>query len=190
MEPLRPGPVWLGIDQSLTGFAVAALSFSSGAVSSRPKYEVGVFTSPSRGVDRLQDISVFLRATMDQLSERGCHVQDIAMEGTVRMSQSASVLGELSGVVKMTLLEHAPRPARYPIQVPPATLKKYITDKGNATKAEVMAAVSSRLGTNIEDDNAADALVLAYIAAQRTATREDFALLVKLFESNPRQMRG
>jgi len=184
---LPRGPVWVGIDQSLTGFAVAVVSSPTryGA-----KYDVEVFRSPNKGVERLQDISVFLRDTLVRLEAQGCEVQDIAMEGTVRSSPAASVLGELAGVVKLTLLEHASGVSRYPVQVPPSTLKKFITGKGNATKADVMAAVTSRVGHPVTDDNAADAIALALIAAQASTGTEDFAVVVALHDSKPRELRG
>lgn len=184
---LPAGPVWVGIDQSLTGFAVAVISSPTrfGA-----KFEVDVYRSPQKGVDRLHDISVFLRDTLVRLEGQGNPVQDIAMEGTIRSSPSASVLGELSGVVKMTLLEHASGASRYPTQVPPSTLKKFITGHGNASKADVMASVAARVNFVVPDDNAADALALAFIAAQSTTGNDDFAVLVSLFSTNPREMRG
>jgi Holliday junction resolvasome RuvABC endonuclease subunit len=41
------------------------------------------------------------------------------------------------------------------------TLKKYICGKGNAEKAEMIAAIRSKTGLNITEDNEADAIALA-----------------------------
>ena len=47
--------------------------------------------------------------------------------------------------------------------IPVGTIKKFITGKGNASKDQVIAAVSA-LGHTTEDDNEADALALLHFA--------------------------
>lgn len=52
-------------------------------------------------------------------------------------------------------------------EVPPSTLKKYVTGKGNASKTEMMAAQIKRYPSlTIHDDNEADALALAAMGAR------------------------
>lgn len=46
------------------------------------------------------------------------------------------------------------------IEVPPATLKKYVTGKGNAQKPDVRMEIFKRFGVDIRDDNEADAFAL------------------------------
>lgn len=46
------------------------------------------------------------------------------------------------------------------IEVPPATLKKYVTGKGNAKKPDMRMAIYKRFDVDIEDDNEADAFAL------------------------------
>jgi crossover junction endodeoxyribonuclease RuvC len=46
------------------------------------------------------------------------------------------------------------------IEVPPATLKKYVTGKGNATKADMRVAVLKRFDVDLRDDNEIDAFAL------------------------------
>jgi len=46
------------------------------------------------------------------------------------------------------------------VEVPPSTLKKFGTGKGNAKKAEVVSAVSRRYDRNFKTDDEADAWVL------------------------------
>lgn len=74
-----PGVISIGIDQSLTGFAVTALNVD------RPDcYETWVYKSPYNGVKRLSDISVWLAKKLTWLiEEEGCYIQEVAMEGTV-----------------------------------------------------------------------------------------------------------
>lgn len=50
--------------------------------------------------------------------------------------------------------------------IPVGTIKKFITGKGNASKAQVIAAVKA-LGHNPEDDNEADALALLHLACKQ-----------------------
>lgn len=68
----------------------------------------------------------------------------------------AHALGELGGVIRLALHER-----RVPfVDVPPASLKKYATGKGNANKGEMLAAAIRRLDYDGASDNEADALWL------------------------------
>jgi Holliday junction resolvasome RuvABC endonuclease subunit len=163
---LLPGPVSIGIDQSLTGFAVTALNID------RPEcYETWVYKSRYSGVHRLSDIRYWMELKFDFLDTQGCEIKEIAMEGTVLASHSALVLGELAGIVKLSLwdffeegngyLEHL----RTPLQIPPMTLKKYATGKGTSKKQEMLMQMYKRWGVEFNDDNAADSYALARLAA-------------------------
>jgi Holliday junction resolvasome RuvABC endonuclease subunit len=46
------------------------------------------------------------------------------------------------------------------VEVPPATLKKYVTGKGNAQKPDVRMEIFKRYGIDLRDDNEADAFAL------------------------------
>jgi hypothetical protein len=143
-------PVHIGIDPSLTGFAMVAISAVDPS-----KYVGMVYTSPLRGADRLLDIE----AVLDRFTRDLGAVKDLAIEGTVVRSQSASVLGELSGVVKTWLLrEYSLRP----LKVPPTSLKKYVTGKGTGVqKNQMLLEVYKKWGVSFDDDNVADAYGLA-----------------------------
>lgn len=56
--------------------------------------------------------------------------------------------------------------------LPPATLKKWTTGKGNAGKPEMMAAVERRWGRRVDDDNEADAFALLMYAQAELAGAE------------------
>ncbi|GGG04317.1 hypothetical protein GCM10007304_18040 [Rhodococcoides trifolii] len=61
---------------------------------------------------------------------------------------------------------------------PPATLKKFVCDKGNAPKAAVVAAIARMWPTTeLPTDDAADSLGLATIAAQHTKIPLPFPIL-------------
>ena len=153
------GGVSVGIDQSLTGFAFTVL-----LVDEPSKYHTWVYKSPYFGVERLVDIRQFLFDHFDYVSENHA-IEKIAMEGTVLASHSALVLGELSALVKLTIYDYFDNETRFPVLVPPMTLKKYAAGKGNAKKQEMLLQMYKRWGVEFNDDNAADSYALARLAA-------------------------
>jgi len=149
------GPFVLGIDPSLTGFAVTALSTRD------DDYVTWVYGPKSRGVARLTEIVDWLADRIEQLqSGDGCDLVNVAIESGVVRSSAALAIGELHGVIKYTLAHDG----IYPLQVPPASLKKFVTGKGNCGKAEMLLQVYRRWGVEFSDDNAADSYGLARIA--------------------------
>ena len=160
---LLPGPVAIGIDQSLTGFALTVLNVDD------PTHHITwVYKSEFRGVKRLADISNWITVKLNSIKDH--YIQDIAMEGTVLASQAALVLGELAATVKLTLwlyfrdYDHQDH-LRTPLQIPPMTLKKYAAGKGNAKKQEMLMQIYKRWGLEFNDDNAADSYALARLAS-------------------------
>lgn len=160
------GDTWVGIDASLTAFAICALD-------AQGEYYINVVSSDHRGVERLAEI----RHHLNNFVSSAAPVTDIALESTVSHSQSASILGELSGVVKVTLWENH---GVTPLLVPPMSLKRFACGKGNATKDLVMLSVYKRYGVEIPDNNAADAYVLARIARGDTIGKVEDEVLLKL----------
>lgn len=148
--------VAIGIDQSLTGFALSVVS-----VDSPKKHKTWVFKSEFRGVQRLADIQNFLLDKFTEFQWEGWIVKDVAMEGTVLASHSALALGELSATVKLGLWGKS----ILPLQIPPMTLKKYASGKGTAKKQEMLLQIYKRWGVEFNDDNAADAYALARLAS-------------------------
>lgn len=160
---LLQGPVAIGIDQSLTGFALTILN-----VDDPSHYITWVFKSQYRGVKRLSDIGGWLVDKIELVKDH--YIQDIAMEGTVLASHSALVLGELAATVKLTLWDYFidfdhQEHLRVPLQIPPMTLKKYAAGKGNAKKQEMLMQIYKRWGIEFNDDNAADSYALARLAS-------------------------
>lgn len=167
---LVPGNITIGIDQSLTGFAITALN-----VDDPQCYETWVYKSDYNGVKRLHDIRWWMEDKFDTLDAKGCRVVDIAMEGSVLASQSALILGELAGMVKLSIWSYFdgntnsyipyPDHLRTPLQIPPMTLKKYATGKGTSKKQEMLLQMYKRWGVEFNDDNAADSYALARLAS-------------------------
>lgn len=80
----------------------------------------------------------------------------LVVEGSVARSQTAYISGQLHGIVKRLGIRHA---MPY-VFVPPATLKKYATSKGNADKTQMAIAALKRSGREFDDDNQCDAFWL------------------------------
>jgi len=149
--------VTIGIDQSLTGFALSVVS-----VEFPNLHMTWVAKSEFRGIQRLVDIYNWLDAKIFEFQYYGWTIKDSAMEGTVLASHSALALGELAAIVKLVLWYRLVEP---PLQIPPMTLKKYATGKGTAKKQEMLLQMYKRWGVEFNDDNAADAYALARLAS-------------------------
>lgn len=182
---LVEGPVSIGIDQSLTGFAMTAINNSNPSA-----YETWVFKSDKHGVRRLSNIQWWMESKFDFLDQQRCRITDIAMEGTVLASHSALKLGELAGMVKLSIWNYFDGNLnsvipfddhiRTPLQVPPMTLKKYATGKGNAKKQEMLMQIYKRWNIEFNDDNAADSYALARLAAGVATTEVEKNIVEQL----------
>ena len=172
----------IGIDQSLTGFACSAVS-----VNDPNHHETYVYKSPYNGVQRLNDISHWMRGKIMSLS--GHRIVDIAMEGTVNASFSASVLGELAATVKLTLwvmFSNNEKLLATPLQIPPMTLKKYATGKGTSKKQEMLMQIYKRWQVEFNDDNAADAYALARLAGKVSIDSTERAIVEQILDTKYR----
>jgi len=151
----------LGVDPSLTATALVRLD-------ERDNFASQVVKSNNTGIKRLIDIerAVFREA-------QGVNL--VAIEGYAFGAQaSREALGELGGVLKLCLYE-----CKVPtIVIPPNSVKKFATGRGNAKKDEMRLAVYKKWGLDERDLKTADevdAYVLARIAlvvAMRRAGRE------------------
>lgn len=145
-------PVYMGIDQSYSGFAITLLNDTG--------YRTTVFKSSLTGVKRLGDIQQYIMNTLFEVNNK---IEDVAMEGYAFGSQMANMLGELGGMVKLTLLDFE----IYPLIVPPTNLKKYATGKGNTPKNQIILYVYKNFGVELPDDNAADSYILAHLVGKK-----------------------
>ncbi len=176
--------VFIGIDQSLTGFAVTAYAPLSG------EYYSWVYSSPYKGVRRLFDLQVFLHNILIEVTDLGHSLSDIGMEASVYQSQSASVLGELAAAVKLTLGD-GPWNV-YPLKVPVTMVKKYATNKGTAKKNEVMLGIYKQWGVEFADDNMADSYVIARICSALAGKEKPLSYqktVVELLKATPEKFR-
>jgi Holliday junction resolvasome RuvABC endonuclease subunit len=158
----RDATVTVGIDQSLTGFAITVLN-----VEKPEQYLTWVYKSPYFGIERLADIREWLIDNLNYIEEHWSII-DVAMEGTVLASHAALVLGELSATVRLAIFDFFgdDDDRRFPLKIPPMTLKKYAAGKGNAKKQEMLLQIYKRWGIEFNDDNAADSYALARLSAK------------------------
>lgn len=134
----------LGLDLSLTGTGVA---LESGTFTIRPK---------CFGAERLAFIEDRIA---EVVSDNGITL--VAMEGYAfgRPNQAHQV-GELGGVVRLKLW----RMGVPFVVIPPASLKKYATGKGNANKDAMLEAAIRRFGFEGHGNDEADAWLLLQAA--------------------------
>jgi len=169
--------IYLGIDQSYSGFGMCFLG-SDGS------FKATVTSFSNTGVDRLIDVQSHVIKSIEE-ETGGRALSDAAMEGYAYGSQMANMAGELGATVKLTLYTNY---SIYPLIVPPTSLKKYVTGKGNnVKKSQVMLAVYKKWGVELLDDNAADAYALAKMAEGNAKTDYEKDVLLKLQEPKHRE---
>lgn len=113
--------------------------------------ECSSITSKLRGWPRVNHILSALLSMADP-------AQVVVLEGYSFGSRGRAVydIGELGGVVRWTLFDSG-----VPfVDVPPSSLKKYATGRGNSPKDAMIAAAIRRFGFPGSDNNEADAYLL------------------------------
>jgi len=172
----EPGPVSVGIDQSYTGFGLTAMTYDGF------EYHTKVSKAPGTGIARLNSIYEWLVAEFEEMASRGLAIRSVAAESPVRMSHSALISGELWAVVRLACLHTFDDDnARFPLQVAPAMLKKYVTGKGTGVaKNEMLLHTYKKWQVEFNDDNAADSYGLARIASGIGDTAYEKDIIAKL----------
>lgn len=117
----------VGLDLSLT-----STGFSCGDVQK-------VFTTKNKGPRRLYDIYEMLKHELNQIDDPIVIIEGYSFAS--RNSQAHSI-GELGGVIRVSLWFYE---VPY-IEIPPTVRAKFATGKGNASKGEVVSAISARTG--------------------------------------------
>lgn len=104
-----------------------------------------------RGVARLAAYQHWLITLLDD------HYHLVVLEGyAYAKGNQAHQIGEWGGTARLTIHQ-----AGIPfVEIPPATLKKYATGRGNAPKPDMRMALYKRSELDIPDDNQVDAIWL------------------------------
>ncbi|MGK7312551.1 MAG: crossover junction endodeoxyribonuclease RuvC [Candidatus Longimicrobiales bacterium M2_2A_002] len=114
--------------------------------------------SPPKGADRGTARLAWIR---DAVLERVEAAELVVLEGyAYARGNRAHQIGELGGVIRLALHD---RGVPY-VEIPPSTLKKLATGKGNAGKERVLVEAVKRLRYAGSDNNEADALWLHQLA--------------------------
>lgn len=168
----------IGIDPSLTATGVVVIV--DGRV-----VEEKLIKSVKMG-DAPRDELVRLRHIVDGIVEvLSRHQPDIVlMEGLAFMARNTTALVQLAGL--NYFIRHELGKMRWHI-VPPSTLKKFLTSKGNSDKNVVMMSILRDYGLEFPNDNLADAFGLAALGAavldapirKGTLPQQEVAELVK-----------
>ncbi len=146
----------VGIDPSLTGFAMTAM-YEDGTV-----VEEELTSKPSPTLTgRVKRLQRLARAAETFLM---VHVAELCLiEGYAYGAKGRAVisLGELGGVVR----EYIVGVSDITVEVPPTTLKRFLTGKGNANKLAVTQKLVRRFDREFKSDNLADSFGLALLAS-------------------------
>jgi hypothetical protein len=155
-----PAGWYVGVDQSLTNFAAVAIS---GPKDMEPR--TLLYKPKLTGVRRLHAIQEHLADWLKDI-EFAMPIRHITMEGYAFSRQMGHALGECGAAVKLGLLEWfgIENQLSYPSVPTAAQLKMFVGLPGNAQKNLVLKAVFKKYGVDFNDDNLADAYVLAQIA--------------------------
>lgn len=164
-------PSFLGVDPSLTGFAYRK------AVGEQ-SYGFGIRTKPKAFPSFPARLDFMTSEFRRFLSEHGSTIQLAAIEGfSMGNKQGSSKSIEIGAVGMMARVELWRAGIPF-LEVPPSTLKKWISGKGNAEKNLMLRAVYQRWGFEAETDDDADAYALMKLAerwcrVEPPATKKD-----------------
>ncbi|AZM47773.1 hypothetical protein DMB38_20060 [Streptomyces sp. WAC 06738] len=153
----------IGIDQSYSGCAIVYYNATTDTA------EQAVFDfSPKvagTGITRLLYVTAALTPHFRMINQLG-QVTHICYEGYAYGAKfRREELGELGAATKFALAQVFPNHIERRIHaVAPATVKKYVTGSGRADKDKIMMSVYMRWGFEPDNNDAADAYVLARIA--------------------------
>jgi Holliday junction resolvasome RuvABC endonuclease subunit len=164
--------MYLGIDQSLRSSGVAVIS------GKQDVQFVGTVTPGKlKGAPRLAAVRQALRDVLAAEPDIKGYAYDV---GAGRVFE----LGEIGAVVKLVLHD-----AAIPfVVVPPASLKQFVADHGQAKKEQMRQAVLKKWGQDFEQDDICDAFGLAQVARSfhlnKGTTRSELEVLKKLRDTD------
>lgn len=166
-EDITKGPMWLGIDPSYTGFGFIGLVVGDnipggfGTLEGHTSFAAAEF---GKGGARLSRIYHYFTRFFGSLSCQ-YQIRGVAIEGYAPGAKfNRELLGELGGVVRLAVHDALHEVCPPPLIVPPSSLKKFATGKGNVPKDNVLLAVYKKWGKEFKSNDLADAYTAARIA--------------------------
>jgi Holliday junction resolvasome RuvABC endonuclease subunit len=145
----------MGLDLSLVATGLALTDPRDGN-----SIETRTLTSRNRGVERLAGyVDEIMAAAMGYRLTLAV-IEDLPIGAR---NNAAGPLGMLHGAVRVALW----REGYEIVLAAPASLKKYATGKGNATKSDMRMALYQRAGLDVRDDDQVDAWWLAAMGRDR-----------------------
>lgn len=141
--------LYIGIDQSIVCTSVALLKDG--------EFNLHRIKSDLRGPPLLE----LLALTIAKIYHDASDIAGVAIEGYAYGAKGAYFnLGEVGGVIRLETQK-----AKLPlVQVPPTTLKKFLTGKGTSPKDVMIKELYKKYEIDTNDNNDADAMALALLA--------------------------
>jgi len=143
--------VYVGIDQSLRKIGVCVLQDGQIAALKLLKPPPRKRATP-RLLDLRNQLYAYLKKYASSIDGAAIEAQSLGSVGDLDQ------LGQISGVAQIVLADLG---VEEPLLVPPATLKKFVTGYGQATKAQMMSATRNIWKVAIYQDDMCDAHGLA-----------------------------
>ena len=152
----------IGLDLSLTSTGVAVYDEDTDCITT------DVIKTCNKHTDTERYYTILHRISNYFISKNVFFIEGYSF-GSFSKSSSMSKLIELGGIIKYDLwLKGVPY-----IKVPPTTLKKFITGKGNAKKEDIKLAVYKKYGREFKTSDEADAFSLVVLGIKYCKTPSD-----------------
>lgn len=147
---------FIGIDPSFTGTGLVVIDQLKSVI----LQEVITSNSKSETTERIQKIT---NRILNKINEHN-NLNGVYIEG-ISYGSTGKAFSQLSGLYYHTLIELENKfPSTVVKSIPPGTLKKFITGKGNAKKDLVLLNVYKKFGIEFDNSDLADAFGLAVMA--------------------------
>lgn len=128
------------------------------------------YVIPTKAADPTRLAVIYTAIKVAATPRDGC---DLAIvEDLPTHAHGAGLTGMAQGIIRLALIENDVPYAT----VPAATLKKFATGKGNATKADMRMELFKRTGLDLRNDNEVDAYWLRQIGLHLLADPDAIAL--------------
>lgn len=156
--------MYVGIDLSLTGTGLVVLRddvtiYTQKLISTKPDKLI-----EERIIYIKDEINSIFKRIYDFGNATGYEIKSVYIEG-LSMGSKGSKMFELAGLhffIRIFLSENG---YNYKV-IPPTTLKKFVTGKGNAQKNLMLLNVYKRWGVDLDNDNICDAYSLSRMALE------------------------